>query len=163
MAAVLSAVEVTKRFGDITAVSDLSFEVEAGSVTGFLGPTGAPKTTTLRKLLGLAEPTHARALVFGRRFAELERPATRVGAVLEASDLHPGRTGRDHLRVLARAARVPPCRVEEVLALVDLGQVADRRVAGYSLGICTRSPTGGGRSSSPATIWRRSRRRSIGS
>ena len=125
----LSAVELTKRFGDVTAVSDLSFEVEAGSVTGFLGPNGAGKTTTLRMLLGLAEPTHGHALVFGRRFAELERPATRVGAVLEASDLHPGRSGRDHLRVLARAARVPAGRVEEVLALVELARwrIAARR------------------------------------
>ena len=89
-------------------------------------------------LLGLAEPTHGRALVFGRRYAELERPATRVGAVLEASDLHPGRTGRDHLRVLAHAARVPPGRVEDVLALVELGGVAGRRVAGYSLGMRQR-------------------------
>jgi ABC-2 type transport system ATP-binding protein len=138
MPAVLSAVELTKRFGDVTAVDELSFEVEAGSVTGFLGPNGAGKTTTLRMLLGLAEPTHGRALAFGRRFAELERPAARVGAVLEASDLHPGRTGRDHLRVLARAARVPVGRVEEVLTLVELGDVADRRVAGYSLGMRQR-------------------------
>ena len=138
MAAVLSAVELTKRFGDVTAVDELSFEVEAGSVTGFLGPNGAGKTTTLRMLLGLAEPTHGRALVFGRRYAELERPAARVGAVLEASDLHPGRTGRDHLRVLACAARMPSARVEDVLALVELGDVADRRVAGYSLGMRQR-------------------------
>ena len=138
MAAALSAVELTKRFGDVTAVDELSFDVEAGSVTGFLGPNGAGKTTTLRMLLGLAEPTHGRALVFGRRFADLERPATRVGAVLEASDLHPGRTGRDHLRVLAHAARVPPGRVEDVLALVELSGVAGRRVAGYSLGMRQR-------------------------
>ena len=120
MAPVLSAIDLTKKFGDVTAVSDLSFDLEAGSVTGFLGPNGAGKTTTLRTLLGLAEPTHGQALVFGRPFAELERPATRVGAVLEASDLHPGRTGRDHLRVLAPVAHVSPGRVEEVLALVDL-------------------------------------------
>ena len=120
MAPVLSAIELTKRFGDVTAVSDLSFDLEAGSVTGFLGPNGAGKTTTLRMLLGLAEPAHGRALVFGRPFAELDRPATRVGAVLEASDLHPGRTGRDHLRVLAPVAHVSSSRVEEVLALVDL-------------------------------------------
>ena len=131
MEPVLSAVELTKHFGDVTAVIDLSFELDAGSVTGFLGPNGAGKTTTLRMLLGLAEPTHGRALVFGRRYAELERPATRVGAVLEASDLHPGRTGRDHLRVLARVARVPLSRVDEVLALVDLTDAAGRRVAGY--------------------------------
>ena len=105
--AVVSAVGLTKRFGDLTAVNDLSFELEAGSVTGFLGPNGAGKTTTLRMLLGLARPTRGQALVFGRPFTELEQPAARLGAVLEASDLHPGRTGRDHLRVLALP---PACR-----------------------------------------------------
>jgi ABC-2 type transport system ATP-binding protein len=138
VAPVLSAVELTKRFGDLTAVRDLSFDLEAGSVTGFLGPNGAGKTTTLRMFLGLAEPTHGRALVFGRRYAELERPGTRVGAVLEAADLHPGRTGRDHLRVLAPVAHVPASRVEQVLALVDLKGAADRRVKSYSLGMRQR-------------------------
>ena len=138
MPPVLSAVELTKRFGEITAVDDLSFDVEAGSVTGFLGPNGAGKTTTMRLLLGLAGPTRGRALVFGRPFAELERPGSRVGAVLEAADLHPGRTGRDHLRVLAPVAHVPPSRVEEVLALVELGGAAGRRVKGYSLGMRQR-------------------------
>ena len=136
--AVVSAVGLTKRFGDLTAVSDLSFELEAGSVTGFLGPNGAGKTTTLRMLLGLASPTRGQALVFGRPFTELEQPAARVGAVLEASDLHPGRTGRDHLRVLARAAGVPKSRVDEVLALVDLTAAAERRAGGYSLGMRQR-------------------------
>jgi len=136
--AVVSAVGLTKRFGDLTAVSDLSFELEAGSVTGFLGPNGAGKTTTLRMLLGLARPTRGQALVFGRPFTELEHPAARVGAVLEASDLHPGRTGRDHLRVLARAAGVPQSRVDEVLALVDLTGAAERRAGGYSLGMRQR-------------------------
>jgi ABC-2 type transport system ATP-binding protein len=135
---VLSAVELTKRFGDLAAVSDLSFDLEAGSVTGFLGPNGAGKTTTLRMLLGLAKPTHGRALVFGRPFSELERPGSRVGAVLEAADLHPGRTGRDHLRVLAPVAHVPPSRVEEVLSLVELEGAAGRRVGGYSLGMRQR-------------------------
>ena len=138
MPPVLSAVELTKRFGDITAVRDLSFELPAGSVTGFLGPNGAGKTTTMRMLLGLAEPTRGRALVFGRPVAELERPSTRVGALLEAADLHPGRTGRDHLRVLACAARLPMSRVDEVLALVDLKGAADRRAKGYSLGMRQR-------------------------
>ena len=138
MTPVVSAVGLTKRFGDVEAVSDLSFDLDAGSVTGFLGPNGAGKTTTLRMLLGLAEPTHGRALVFGRRFAELEQPARRVGAVLEASDLHPGRTGRDHLRVLACAARVPRSRVEELLTLVDLTAAAGRQVVGYSLGMRQR-------------------------
>jgi ABC-2 type transport system ATP-binding protein len=135
---VATAVGLTKRFGDLTAVSDLSFELDAGTVTGFLGPNGAGKTTTLRMLLGLARPTRGQALVFGRPFAELERPATRVGAVLEASDLHPGRTGRDHLRVLARAAGVPESHVDEVLALVDLQAAADRQADGYSLGMRQR-------------------------
>jgi len=138
MPSVVSAVALTKRFGDVAAVTDLSFDVEAGSVTGFLGPNGAGKTTTLRMLLGLAEPTSGHAFVFGRRFAELERPATRVGAVLEAADLHPGRSGRDHLRVLARAAGVRAGRIDEVLELVDLTAAADRRAAGYSLGMRQR-------------------------
>jgi ABC-2 type transport system ATP-binding protein len=138
VARVLSAVDLTKRFGDVTAVRDLSFDVDAGSVVGFLGPNGAGKTTTLRMLLGLARPTHGRALVFGRPFAELDRPGTRVGAVLEATDLHPGRTGHDHLRVLAAAAPVPSSRVDEVLALVDLKGAAGRRVKGYSLGMRQR-------------------------
>ena len=138
MPSVVSADRLTKRFGDVTAVRDLSFDVEQGVVTGFLGPNGAGKTTTLRMLLGLAEPTHGRALVFDRRFAELERPARRVGAVLEASDLHPGRTGRDHLRVLAPVAGVSQRRVEEVLALVELGDAAERRVSEYSLGMRQR-------------------------
>ncbi len=138
MSPVLSAVELTKRFGEVTAVSDLSFAVEAGSVTGFLGPNGAGKTTTMRMLLGLTEPTDGRALVFGHPFAELERPGTRVGAVLEAADLHPGRTGRDHLRVLAPVAHATSSRVEEVLSLVDLKAAAGRRTKGYSLGMRQR-------------------------
>ncbi len=152
MAWTLSAIGLTKRFGDVTAVRDLSFDVEAGTVTGFLGPNGAGKTTTLRLLLGLAEPTSGEALVFGRRFAELERPATRVGAVLEAADVHPGRTGQDHLRVLAAAARVSSSRVAEVLALVDLGEAADRRVAGYSLGMRQRLAVAGALLGSPELL-----------
>jgi ABC-2 type transport system ATP-binding protein len=135
---VLSAVELTKRYGDLVAVDGLTFDVRAGAVTAFLGPNGAGKTTTLRMLLGLAEPTGGRALVFGRRYAQLERPWARVGAVLESSDLHPGRTGRDHLRVLARAARLPDRRVDEVLEQVDLTGAAGRRAGGYSLGMRQR-------------------------
>ena len=134
----LSACALTKRYGDVIAVSDLSFEVDAGSITGFLGPNGAGKTTTLRMLLGLARPTEGQALVFGRAFGELEHPASHVGAVLDSADLHPGRTGRNHLRVLALAAGVAPSRVEEVLALVDLEHAAKRRVGGYSLGMRQR-------------------------
>jgi ABC-2 type transport system ATP-binding protein len=149
---VVSAVALTKRFGDVTAVSDLSFDLREGSVTGFLGPNGAGKTTTLRMLLGLAEPTRGHALIFGRPFVELRRPATRVGAALEAADLHPGRTGRDHLRVLASAGRMRPSRVEEVLTLVDLQGAADRRVKGYSLGMRQRLGLAGALLGDPALL-----------
>ena len=138
MAPPASAVQLTKRYGDVLAVDDLTFDIEAGAVTGFLGPNGAGKTTTLRMLLGLARPTRGRALLFGRPIAELERPATKVGAVLEASDVHPARTGRDHLRVLAAAARLPRARVDEVLVLVELAGAADRAAGGYSLGMRQR-------------------------
>jgi ABC-2 type transport system ATP-binding protein len=129
---------LTKRYGDAVAVDDLSFALGAGTVTGFLGPNGAGKTTTLRLLLGLAEPTAGEALVFGRRYHELESPARRIGAVLESNDFHPGRSGRDHLRVLARAADIPDARVEEVLSVVGLDAAARRRVRTYSLGMRQR-------------------------
>jgi ABC-2 type transport system ATP-binding protein len=129
---------LTKRYGDLVAVDNLTFSLYPGTITGFLGPNGAGKTTTLRLLLGLAEPTEGEALVFGRRYHELEDPARRVGAVLESSDFHPGRSGRDHLRALALSAETPPDRVENVLALVELEAVADRRVKTYSLGMRQR-------------------------
>ena len=129
---------LTKRFGQLVAVEDLTFSLQAGTITGFLGPNGAGKTTTLRVLLGLAEPTAGDALVFGRRYRDLGDPAHRVGAVLESNDFHPGRSARDHLRVLAAAAEVAPTRVEDVLALVALEDAADRRVRTYSLGMRQR-------------------------
>ena len=135
---VVTVGSLTKRYGDLVAVDDLTFSLHAGTVTGFLGPNGAGKTTTLRLLLGLAEPTAGEALVFGRRYRELEDPARLVGAVLESSDFHPGRSGRDHLRALAIAAEIPSSRVEEVLALVELKGPADRRVKTYSLGMRQR-------------------------
>ena len=138
MPPVVSAIGLTKQFGAVAAVSDLWFDLDPGTVTGFLGPNGAGKTTTLRMLLGLAEPTRGQALVFGRRFADLERPGSRVGAMLEAADLHPGRSARDHLRALTLAARLPARRVDEVLALVDLDAVAGRRVKTFSLGMRQR-------------------------
>jgi len=127
-----------KSYGDRVAVAEIDFEVEPGVCFGFLGPNGAGKTTTLRLLLGLAEPTAGEALVFGRRYRELDDPARRVGAVLESSDFHPGRSGRDHLRALALAAEIPTSRVEDVLALVEIEGVADRRVKTYSLGMRQR-------------------------
>jgi ABC-2 type transport system ATP-binding protein len=138
VAPVLSASGLTKRFGDLVAVRDLSFELEPGIVTGFLGPNGAGKTTTLRMLLALAAPTAGEALVFGRPYRELERPASRVGAMLEAADVHPGRTGRDHLRVLAPVAGAGDDRVDELLDLVELQPAADKRVEAYSLGMRQR-------------------------
>ncbi len=135
---VVTVRSLTKRFGEVVAVDDLTFSLPRGTVTGFLGPNGAGKTTTLRMVLGLAEPTGGEALVFGRRYRELDDPARRVGAVLESSDLHPGRSGRDHLRALALAAEIPPGRVEEVLDLVDLGTAGHRQVRTYSLGMRQR-------------------------
>jgi ABC-2 type transport system ATP-binding protein len=135
---VLRVRSLTKRFGEVVAVQDLTFSLEAGTVTGFLGPNGAGKTTALRLLLGLAEPTAGEALVFGRRYGELEDPARGVGAVLESNDFHPRRSGRDHLRALALAAEIPQLRVEEVLELVELGPAANRRVKTYSLGMRQR-------------------------
>jgi ABC-2 type transport system ATP-binding protein len=136
--AVVTVRSLTKRFGDLVAVDELTFALQPGTVTGFLGPNGAGKTTTLRLLLGLAEPTAGQALVFGRRYRDLDQAARRVGAVLESNDFHPGRSGRDHLRALALAAEIPSTRVHEVLALVELEGAAERRVKTYSLGMRQR-------------------------
>jgi ABC-2 type transport system ATP-binding protein len=138
MAPVVRAESLTKRYGTLTAVDDLSFALEPGTITGFLGPNGAGKTTTLRMLLGLARPTHGQALIFERPYAELEQPALRIGAVLEATDFHPGRSGRNHLRTLSAAAGLPDSRVDEVLHTVELAGAANRRVKGYSLGMRQR-------------------------
>jgi ABC-2 type transport system ATP-binding protein len=135
---VVSITSLTKRYRDVVAVDDVSFSLDVGTVTGFLGPNGAGKTTTLRVLLGLAEPTAGEALVFGRRYRDLDQPARQVGAVLESNDFHPGRSGRDHLRMLAYAAEIASGRVEEVLALVELEAAADGRVKTYSLGMRQR-------------------------
>jgi ABC-2 type transport system ATP-binding protein len=135
---VVVAESLTKRFGDVLAVDDLSFALEPGTITGFLGPNGAGKTTTLRMLLGLAAPTKGRALVFEQPYAEIEHPALRIGAVLEATDFHPGRSGRDHLRMLGQAVGVPDSRADEVLALVELRDAGPRRVKSYSLGMRQR-------------------------
>ena len=132
------AESLTKRFGSVLAVDDLSFTLDPGTITGFLGPNGAGKTTTLRMLLGLAAPTGGRALVLGGPYADLDRPAVSVGAVLEATDFHPGRSGRDHLRTLGRAAGIPDSRADEVLRTVELQGAGRRRVKGYSLGMRQR-------------------------
>ena len=138
MASVVHSDSLTKQYGKVLAVDDLSFKIEAGTITGFLGPNGAGKTTTLRMLLGLANPTSGHATIFDVQYSQLPTPAMRVGAVLEATDFHPGRTGRDHLRTLSRAAGMPDTRVDEVLGLVELTSAAKRRVKGYSLGMRQR-------------------------
>jgi ABC-2 type transport system ATP-binding protein len=130
--------DLGKQFGALTAVSGLSFQVEPGRVTGFLGPNGSGKTTTLRMILGLVAPTSGDARINGARFAELDAPGRVVGAVVEAQGFHPGRSGRAHLLVCAAALGVPDVRVEEVLTLVGLADAAGRRVGGWSLGMKQR-------------------------
>jgi ABC-2 type transport system ATP-binding protein len=138
MPPVLTATGLTKRYGGVVAVDDLTFALAPGSITGFLGPNGAGKTTTLRLLLGLADPTAGTALVLGRRYRQLDHPSRRVGAVLESGDFDPGRSGRNHLRALALAAEIGFDRVDQVLALVELSAAADRAVRTYSLGMRQR-------------------------
>jgi ABC-2 type transport system ATP-binding protein len=135
----LIAVEgLTKRYGKTLAVDDLSFAVERGQVTGFLGPNGAGKTTTLRILLDLVKATSGTTSIDGKRYRDLDDPAKRVGSVLEATNFHPGRKGRNHLRVLARPQGIPDSRVDELLELVDLTEAAKKRVKTYSLGMRQR-------------------------
>ena len=129
---------LTKRYGSVSAVEDLSFEVRRGAVTGFLGPNGAGKTTTLRMVLGLARPSAGAATIFGQPFTQLPDPAGAVGANLEICGMHPGRSGRNHLRSLAAFAGLPASRVEEVLDLVEMREAADRRCGGYSTGMRQR-------------------------
>ena len=136
--AAISVTGLTKRFGAVVAVDDLSFDVRRRAVTGLIGPDGAGKTTTLRMVLGLVRPTVGQALVDGRPYALLESPARHLGAALEASDFHPGRTARDHMRVLARPHRVADRRVDDVLEQVGLAQVSHRRVGGFSIGLRQR-------------------------
>src|SRR3954453_2220985 len=137
----MPAIEIqglSKRFGEVTAVDDLSFSAREGAVTGFLGPNGAGKTTTLRMLLGLVTPSGGSATFNGRPYAELRQPIREVGAVLEATNFHPGRKARQHLRVQAIAAGIPPARADEVLQEVGLADAANRRVKGFSLGMRQR-------------------------
>jgi ABC-2 type transport system ATP-binding protein len=134
----LEVSDLTKRYGATLAVDGLSFRASPGRILGFLGPNGAGKTTTLRTLLGLTLPTSGAATVDARPYRELRDPLAVVGAVLEGPQFHPGRTGRNHLRVLATAAGLPASRADEVLQLVELGAAGRRRVKGYSLGMRQR-------------------------
>jgi ABC-2 type transport system ATP-binding protein len=129
---------LTKRFGAVQAVNDLSFSVERGTVTGFLGSNGAGKTTTLRILLGLVAADAGTSTISGCAYRDLPEPLHQVGAVLEASSFNPGRTARNHLRVQALAANADPSRIDDVLDLVQLSEAADRRIGGFSLGMRQR-------------------------
>jgi ABC-2 type transport system ATP-binding protein len=138
MAHAIEVSGLTKHFGAVVAVDDLSFTVDEGRVVGFLGPNGAGKTTTLRMLLGLVRPTNGHSTVLGQPFVELDDPVRTVGAVLDGGMLHPGRNGRNHLRTLATAAGIGHQRVNELLELVALKDAAGRRAGGYSLGMRQR-------------------------
>jgi len=129
---------LTKRYGDVRAVDNLTFDVAAGKVTGFLGPNGAGKSTTMRMVMGLDRPTAGIATVNAKRYVELAAPLSEVGALLDAGAMHPGRTGRAHLRIGARTNGISLSRVEEVIDAVGLGAAAGRRVMGYSLGMRQR-------------------------
>lgn len=129
---------LTKRYGRTVAVDHLEFEVRSGTVTGFLGPNGAGKTTTMRVLLGLAPADAGEALVLGQQYRALDRPAHRVGALIDGAGFHPSRTARNHLRVLAAAGGIGERRVEEMLDVVELTAAADRKLGGFSLGMRRR-------------------------
>ena len=129
---------VTKRYGHEVVVDDLTFTVKPGRVTGFLGPNGAGKSTAMKVLLDLAKADHGRATIGGTRYREMTDPARTVGVVLEPNAFHPGRSGRDHLRILADGAGIDPTRIDEMLESVGLSHAADRHVGGYSLGMRQR-------------------------
>jgi ABC-2 type transport system ATP-binding protein len=129
---------LTKVYGDRVAVDDLTVTVEPGRVTGFLGPNGSGKTTTMRCVLGLTRPTSGTATVLGRPFRDLAHPMRRVGALIDPRARHPGRSAAAHLRVLAQSNGLPASRVDDVIDLVGLASVADERVGGFSLGMGQR-------------------------
>ena len=143
---------VTKRFGAVTAVDDLTFTLEPGSITGFVGANGAGKSTALRILLGLTQPSSGAATIDGRPYDRLRMPARTVGALTDPNVFHPGRTGRNALRVLARVSRVPDRRVDDVLGIVGLSDAAGRRVGGYSMGMRQRLALGAALLGDPATL-----------
>ena len=134
----ISLTNLTKRYGNKTAVDGLTLQLHPATVTGFLGPNGAGKSTTMRMILGLDAPTSGTALIDGRPYAELEQPLRTVGALLDATAVHPARTGREHLRAMARSQRIPASRVEDVLAQTGMTEAARRRAGTYSLGMFQR-------------------------
>src|SRR5687767_1527714 len=143
---------LTKTYGDQTVVDRVSFELEPGTVTGFLGPNGAGKTTTMRMITGLVPASGGRALVAGKRYAQLPNPGAVMGTLLDAGAVHPGRTGRTHLRILAGTLGVQAPRVDAVLELVGLTAAAGRRIGGYSLGMRQRLGIAGALLADPAVL-----------
>ena len=148
----LEAISLTKCYGPTKAVDHLTFTVRAGTVTGFLGPNGAGKSTTMRMLIGLDLPTEGRATVDGRSYADHPAPLHEVGAMLESRAVHPGRSARNHLRTLAATHGIPSRRVDEVIDLVGLGSVANRRAGGFSLGMAQRLGIAAALLGDPATL-----------
>jgi ABC-2 type transport system ATP-binding protein len=136
--AAIEVLHLSKRFGSVAAINDLSFEVVPGSITGFVGPNGAGKSTTLRAILGLVHADAGEVLINGSTYARLVEPWSVVGAVLDVGDFHPGRTARNHLRIIGSVAGISLSRVDEVLAMVGLADAAQRRVGGFSLGMRQR-------------------------
>jgi ABC-2 type transport system ATP-binding protein len=149
---VIRVSHLTKRYGSVLAVDDLSFDVHPGKVTGFLGPNGAGKTTTLRILLGLAAPTAGSATIGGTEYSRLADPVRQVGAALDSNTFHPGRSAAQHLKVIATAAGLPHRRVGEVLDQVGLSGAAGRKVGGYSLGMRQRLSLAGALLGDPGVL-----------
>ena len=147
----ITLAKLTKRFGSTVAVDGIDLQVRPGRVTGFLGPNGAGKSTTMRMVVGLDRPTAGRALVGGRAYTDLRWPLHEVGALLEAT-VHPGRSGRDHLRAMARSNAIAAGRVDEVLAAVGLTEVARKRAGTYSLGMRQRLGIAGALLGDPAVL-----------
>ena len=143
---------LTKRYGPVLGVDDLSFEVRPGQVTGFLGPNGSGKTTTLRILLGLATPTAGTATIGGLPYHQLPDPVRQVGAALDSNTFHPGRSAAQHLRIIATVTGLPRRRVDEVLGLTGLADVAGRRVGGFSLGMRQRLSLAGALLGDPGVL-----------
>jgi ABC-2 type transport system ATP-binding protein len=149
---VIEVTELTKRYGGQTAVDELSFVVRPGVVTGFLGPNGAGKSTTMRMILGLDRPSAGRATVNGRPYVEHPAPLREIGALLDAKGVHPGRAARDHLRALAATTGISNARVDEVLDIVGLSDVAGRRAGSFSLGMSQRLGTATALLGDPHTV-----------
>jgi ABC-2 type transport system ATP-binding protein len=148
----ISFSKLTKRYGPVLAVDDLTFDVHPGRVTGFLGPNGSGKTSTLRILLGLADPTSGTATIDGVPYHRLADPVRQVGAALDSNTFHPGRSAAQHLRVITTATGLPGRRVDEVLGLVGLADVAGRAVGGFSLGMRQRLSLAGALLGDPGVL-----------